>query len=218
MSTFVLECCSYSAAGGACSLAIRKWFTALPRGRQRALTLRALQRRPARRADRCAGAKHWSASARRTCRALGSAGRDVCVKNPHVRPSPRGTAPSPQPSPRGRGGPLEAPEALEAQKRLRTRLNTSQGVSASLTRRGETLKIALRERESKLRVRRETGPPPAAPRAPQGRSRRGRHQSDGARCLALNVRAYLRTVRGEGDRHLLLRRLRKRSQSPAVLG
>ena len=34
----------------------------------------------------------------------------------------------------------------------------------------------------------------------------------------LRLRAYPKTVCGEGDRHILLRRLRKMSQSPTVFG
>ena len=38
------------------------------------------------------------------------------------------------------------------------------------------------------------------------------------RSQQLGLRAYPRTIRGEGDRHILLRGLRKMSQSPMVLG
>ncbi len=60
---------------------------------------------------------------------------------------------------------------------------------------------ALRAREYQLFAGRAAGLA-GAPRGP----------------LGLRLRAYPKTSRGEGDRHILLRRLRKMSQSPAVLG
>ena len=52
-------------------------------------------------------------------------------------------------------------------QRLRRCAGACQGVSSSLKRRTEIMKIAVLERESDGLVRRETGAPAAAPRAPQ---------------------------------------------------